>query len=88
MGEAAGGAGEDDLVEAGGLGVDPPPGDAGAALGDADEEQRQPAQEDVGADAGFEAVGTGRSSRVDLRSRKPRSARRRRPALCLRQLTG
>ena len=36
--------------------VDAAPGRAGAAFGDPDQQQRQPAQQDVGADAGFEPV--------------------------------
>ena len=38
------------------LTVDVPPGHPGAPLGDPDQEQGEPAEQDVGADAGFEPV--------------------------------
>jgi hypothetical protein len=47
---------------------------AAAAFGDSGQQKGQPADQDVGADAMFEAVETGRSSRWVFRSRKPRSA--------------
>src|SRR6266545_1863473 len=54
--ERAGRAGEGDQVQAVEVGADGRPGSAGGGLGDADEEQGQPAEQDVGADAVFEAV--------------------------------
>lgn len=54
------------------------PGHRAPTLGDADEQQREPAQQDVRADAILEAVeDSGRSSSVDSRSLKPRSASKR-----------
>ena len=41
------------------FGGDAPPGRPGAAFGDADEQQRQPADQDVGADAVLEPVEDG-----------------------------
>jgi hypothetical protein len=43
-------------VQAAKLQVDPPPALAGLAFGDADQQQGQPAQQDVGADAPLQAV--------------------------------
>ena len=50
---------EGDGVDAAELDGDAPPGGAGASFGDADEQQGEPAQQHVGADAGFEAVEDG-----------------------------
>src|SRR5215204_7481474 len=52
----AGGAGEGAGVEPVEVTTHVVPGVAGAGLDDADEQQREPAQHDVGADAFFEAV--------------------------------
>ena len=52
----AGRAGERDEVQALQLERDPSPGLAGLAFGDADQQQGEPAEQDVGADAVFEAV--------------------------------
>ena len=52
-------AGEGDGVYPAEFGGDAPPGLTGAALGDADEQQREPAQQHVGADAVLEAVEDG-----------------------------
>ena len=52
----AGAAGQAHRVHPAQVGGDAAPGGAGAAFGDADEQQRQPAQQDVGADAMFESV--------------------------------
>ena len=49
-------AGQGDLVHPVELVAEVAPGVAGVGLGDADEEQGQPAQQDVGADAAFEVV--------------------------------
>jgi hypothetical protein len=54
--DRAGGAGEGDEVQAAKLERDAPPRVAGLAFGDADEQQRQPGQQHVGADAVLEAV--------------------------------
>ena len=43
-------------MDAAELGGDAPPGGVAAPFGDADEEQGEPAQQHVGADAGLEAV--------------------------------
>lgn len=51
LGDGAGVADEDDFVDAAQLGGDAPPRGAGGAFGDADEVQRQPAQQHVGVDA-------------------------------------
>ena len=56
MDDGAGAAGEGDRVDPAELGGDAPPGQPGAAFGDADEQQREPAEQDVGADAVLEAV--------------------------------
>ena len=50
--EGAGRAGPGDGVLALELGADAVPGLAGGVLGDADEEEGEPAEDDVGADAG------------------------------------
>src|SRR6476659_5320850 len=52
-------AGEGDGVDAAEFGGDAPPGRPGAAFGDADEQQRQPADQDVGADAVLKPVEDG-----------------------------
>ena len=49
-------AGEGDGVDAAELDGDAPPGVAGASFGDADEQQGEPAEQHVGADAWFDAV--------------------------------
>jgi hypothetical protein len=49
-------AGEGDGVDPAELDGDTPPGPVGAAFGNADEQQRQPAQQHVGADAVLESV--------------------------------
>jgi hypothetical protein len=56
LAEGAGGAGEGADVQLVELVADVVPGQAGGGLGDADQQQGQPAQDDVGADALFEAV--------------------------------
>src|SRR5215471_7882305 len=56
LAEGAGGAGEGDQVQPLKVGADGRPGAVGGGLGDADEQQREPAEQDVGADAVFEAV--------------------------------
>ena len=57
--DGPGGAGEGDGVDAAQLGGDAPPGGAASPLGDPDEEQGEPAQQHVGADAGLETVEPG-----------------------------
>src|SRR6266511_2056477 len=54
--DRAGLACEDDLLQAAGFAVDPPPTLPAGALGDAGQQQRQPAQKDVGADAVLQPV--------------------------------
>lgn len=54
--DRAGGAAERDLVKARELEVDPPPGLISLALGDADQQQREPADQHVRADVVLEAV--------------------------------
>jgi hypothetical protein len=54
--ELAGGAGERDEVEAFELAAQVAPGVAGLAFAEADEQQREPADQDVRADALLEAV--------------------------------
>ena len=54
--DGAGGAGEGDEVQAYEFCRDPPPGAAGLALGDVDEQQREPGEQDVRADAVLESV--------------------------------
>src|SRR5215211_8443475 len=49
-------AGQGDLLQPTGFAVDPPPGLLAAAFGDAGQQQRQPAQQDVGADAVLQPV--------------------------------
>jgi hypothetical protein len=56
LAEGPGGAGEGDGVEPVEVAAHVVPGLAGGGLDDADEQQREPAQHDVGADALFEAV--------------------------------
>ena len=56
LAEGAGGAGEGAGVEPVEVAAHVVPGLAGGGLDDADEQQREPAQQDVGADAFFEAV--------------------------------
>ena len=55
----AGRAGERDEVQPPELECDAPPGLVGLAFGDPDEEQREPGEQDVGADAVLEAVEDG-----------------------------
>jgi hypothetical protein len=50
--EGAGRPGQGDRVQAAELAVDVAPGQAGAPFSDADEQQRESAEQDVGADAG------------------------------------
>src|SRR5712672_3388886 len=57
--EGAGRAGEGAHVQAVQVAADVVPGVAGGGLDDPDEQQRQPAQDDVGADAFFEPVAGG-----------------------------
>jgi hypothetical protein len=57
--DGAGGAGEGDELQALEFERDPAPGLVGLALGDADQEQREPAEQDVRADAVLEAVEDG-----------------------------
>ena len=57
--DRAGGAGEGDEVQAAEFERDPPPGLAGLAFGDADQQQREPGEQDVRADAVLEAVKDG-----------------------------
>ena len=47
---------------------------AGASFGDADEQQGEPAEQDVGADAWFEAVEDGPQLEGGLQVAEPRSA--------------
>jgi len=54
--DAAGAADQSDGVDAVELGGDAVPRHAGASFGDADKQQGEPAEQHVGADAGFEAV--------------------------------
>lgn len=54
--DRTGPAGQGDLLQAAGFAVDPPPGSLAAAFGDPGQEQCQPAQEHVGADAGLQPV--------------------------------
>src|SRR5215207_4748303 len=54
LAERAGGSGEGDDVEPVEFGTDGGPGAPGGGLRDAHEEQGEPAQQDVGADAVFE----------------------------------
>ncbi len=55
LAEGSGRAGEGDRVEAVEVAADVVPGLAGGGLDDADEQQREPAEHDVGAHAFFEA---------------------------------
>jgi hypothetical protein len=55
----AGGALQGDEVEALQLGRDPPPALVGGAFGDPDQQQGEPADDDVGVDAVLEAVEDG-----------------------------
>ena len=57
--DGAGGAFQRDEVESLQLDRDPSPGLAGRAFGDPDQQQGEPADDDVGADAVFEAVEDG-----------------------------
>ena len=68
-----GGAGEGDEVEAFELAAEVAPGVAGLALAEADEQQREPADQDVRADAVLEAVEDGAQAQ-DALERKERSA--------------
>src|SRR6266581_2926980 len=65
VGEGAVGAGEGAQVDALELGAQAVPGLAGGGLGDADQQQGQPAQGDVGADPVFQVV-TDRAQVDDL----------------------
>jgi hypothetical protein len=56
LGDGAGWAGEGDLGDSPELPVDVSPGFAAAAFGDPGQQQRQPADEDMRADAVLEAV--------------------------------
>ena len=70
--EGAGGGGEGAEGELGELVGDLVPGGARGGLGDADEEQGEPAEDDVGADALFLAV-AGRAEVDDLLEVPPAS---------------
>ncbi len=72
--DLAGGALEGDEVEALELAAEVAPGLAGLALAEADEQQREPADQDVRADALLEAVEDRAQAEVPLRSRNERSA--------------
>jgi hypothetical protein len=56
LGDGSSGALQGDGVQAAQVEGDPPPGQPGAASGDADQQQGRPAEQDVGADAGLDAV--------------------------------
>jgi len=56
LGDGAGGPGEGDGVDPAELDGDPPPRHPGAPLSDTDQQQGEPAQQHVGADAWFDAV--------------------------------
>jgi hypothetical protein len=63
LGDGAGGPGEGDGVDPAEFDRDPSPCHAGAPLSDSDQQQGEPAQQDVGVDAWFDAVIDG--SRVE-----------------------
>jgi hypothetical protein len=63
LGDGAGGPGERHGVDPAELESDAPPCHAGAPLSDSDQQQGEPAQQDVGVDAWFDAVIDG--SRVE-----------------------
>jgi hypothetical protein len=71
--ECAGGASEGSDVDAGELAAQFGPGLAGGVLGDPGQEEDEPAEDDVGADAVFSAVVDGRRSMTCFMSRQPRS---------------
>jgi len=71
--EGAGRAGEGAEADALQLAAHGRPGLPGRVLGDADEQQGEPAQDEVGANALFEPVVDSRRSRTDFISRQPRS---------------
>jgi hypothetical protein len=58
-GDGVGLAGEGELLEAGGLAADIAPALASGAFGDAGEQEREPADQDVSADAVLEPVEDG-----------------------------
>jgi len=62
-------------VQAFQVGADDRPGLGGGGLGDADQQQGQPAEQDVGVDAVFEVVVDRRRSRVGFMSGQPRVPR-------------
>ena len=64
--DVAGGAGEGDEVRALELAARVAPGVAGVAFDDADRQQREPADQDVRADAVFEAVEDGAQGQDQL----------------------
>ena len=74
--EGAGRAGEGADVDAVDLAADLRPGGPGLVLGDADEQEGEPAEDDVGADALFEPVVDRPQVRTDFMSRQPRSTSR------------
>lgn len=74
LGDGAGGPGERDGVDPSELDSDASPGHAGASLGDTDQQQGKPAEQHMGADAGFDAVIDRPQIEVDFMSRNPRSA--------------
>ena len=71
--ECAGGAGEGPDVEAVEFAAQVRPGLAAGVLGDPGQEQGEPAEDDVGADAVLALVVTGRRSMTCFMSRQPRS---------------
>jgi hypothetical protein len=75
--DGAGGAFQRDEVETLQLGRDPPPALVGRALGDPDQEQGEPADDDVGPDAVLEPVEDGAQLERGLQVAKERSASRR-----------
>ena len=77
LAEGAGGAGEGAGLQALEFVAQAVPGVAGGGLGDADEQQGEPAQQDVGADAVFEPVVDRVAGRGSVfMSRQPRSTSR------------
>ena len=66
--------GQGDRGDPGRSSVDSVPGLPVASSATRDQQQRQPADQHVGADSGLEAWNTGRNSSPEFNSRKPRSA--------------
>ena len=65
LGDGVGLAGEGDLLEAGGLAADIVPALASGGFGDAGEQEREPADQDVSTDAVLEPVEDGPRPQLD-----------------------